>query len=685
MAIVEHCDARALFAQLSCDSKREELYRKMICQTPGQEKILKFQSRVLVEDARHYNEEDRAKIYRQDAYLVCHPDHLQEAYTKSATSPIAPADWSNTPFQGLGGTFMLAIDEPVIQNGVATDAFVSHDAQRKYCYDYLEKLKPFFDPIATVAFRMGALLPLKSREFDLAALAEQVSVRYMALLFGFPQSDLKDLTEIGRQIGRGLQYQMMARHFVTDPATIPTTKQALARLVARTGDLLDIYRQPIGKTQIDLQADLFEEQRKLRNILFEKSTGSLHPKGKSLADFSPLIQRMAGDTSQYSVTEKAILVAGLVGGAVTNIRASICIAVKQFLNLPAGDLKSIYECARDARSQSPNADWSNPKNEQFRAYVEEAMRLNPPAAFIPRRAADNLKFGSKNPKDWIPAGSLIILGVGGGSWLVPDDNNALCASPPVTRFRMRVQPSQQALKCPFSMVFGGPPDKPAPALQPTQRAAYTHSCFGKDMAMHVVTHAVRQVMILPGLSQSLDEETGKPKSLTKLWGYYCESYPLEYHREKLLRQQPLQTVLNVKNPVPENAAALKQILAYGAPFIEKVLQDSKVVHFASFLFIDNESKLVLFTAYDGEFDPYIAHFAREFGPLFDRFFEHIESSPPMPIKKHAYEFVEYLKLFSKPPVGGLFISAYPETQAAAIKSHFNKDRKFELFEIKDDE
>jgi hypothetical protein len=99
------------------------------------------------------------------------------------------------------------------------------------------------------------------------------------------------------------------------------------------------------------------------------------------------------------------------------------------------------------------------------------------------------------------------------------------------------------------------------------------------------------------------------------------------------------------------------------------------------MFLDNESKLVLFTAYDGDFDAYIGHFAREFGPLFDRFFSHIENGPPSPIAEHAFEFVQFLRQFQQPAVGGLFFSAYPEAQADQISWHFNKNRQFDFLTL----
>ncbi len=686
---------RLLFSWLCDDHAREILYQDMNRRCCA----LAFESQALLDNDASAVNDDGPKSYRQTAFLLAAQAHVEDAFTQSAVANnYSELKYSNSPFQGLGGTFMLAIDQPN-PDPKAPD-FKSHDAQRTYCYDALNDLEKFFDPIATVAFKMGALLPLKSRNFDLTALAEQVSIRYVAMLFGFSQVDLPILAETGRAIGKGLQYQMMARNFIDDPFVIPETKVALGKVSKRAAELLGLYSHRIGKVQEDAWTDLQEEWDKLRAYWFEDASGNAARKVQILRGdgnrppFEPLMQKLANDTSGFSITEKAILMAGLVGGAVTNIRSAICISIAQYFKLSPEQLHSVRTDAVEAFLAHRDANWSGAASEKFRALVEEAMRVNPPAAFLPRKAkqsflpAASAKDSCIEPKaefrnQLMPEGSLMVLGVGGATWTDADTtvnfdkteaaNQAGCPH----RFALPAKPSAPQEACPFSKVFGGPPDQNNVA----NKAVYSHSCFGKNFAMHIITYTVRQLMILPGLSQSIDDTTGKPKGLSKTWGYYCDSYPLEYQRDKLLRQSPLQTVLPVKNPVPENAAGLKMVLQYGVPFIEKVLKDARHVHFASFLFIDNDSKLVLFTAYDGDFDAYIGHFAREFGPLFDRFFSFIEGGPPAPIAKHPFEFVQFLRRYQQGPAAGYFFSAYPETRVDQIQYQFNGQRKYDLFEL----
>lgn len=654
-----------LYDWLSCDKSREALYADL----NNQQAVLKFRSRAQT-DKQHPADccdEDRPKTFQRDAFLIAAQAHVEQAYKNSTDNPLK---WSHAPYKDLGGTFMLALDEALPGGGLGTNEFKSHDQQRNYCHGLLTQLQPALDAVATVAFKAGASLPLKQRKFDLADLAETVAVNYVARLFGFSQSDLPALKQTAPKIGDALTHVNMAQHFVTDLGVIPEAKKALASLTQRAAQLIDLYDHPVGRDQKDKLADLSKEFDELRNYWFEHPIAGKTHKMQHLKsiNFKPMMQLMAEDTSEFSTTEKAIMVAGLVGGTITNLRSALCIAISQFFKLDAKDLKTVRDAAVKARLKHEDANWVDPEAAQFRAYVEEALRLNPPAAFVPRRAAQTFTLGGTQ----IPANSLMVIAVGGGSWMPADAAKVTACQP---RYAMpKTPPAGTPAICPFSLAFGGSPE-----LQTVPgRADYLHSCIGKDMAMYSISYSVRQLLLLPGLTQALDEKTGKQLGLTKRSGLICERYPLEYEREKLLRQSPLQTVLHIKNPVPEHAAALRQVLQFGAPFIEKVLREARHVHFASFMFLDNESKLVLFTAYDGDFDAYIGHFAREFGPLFDRFFSHIENGPPAPIAEHAYEFVQFLRQYQQPAVGGLFFSAYPEAQADQISWHFNKNRQFDF-------
>jgi len=189
---------------------------------------------------------------------------------------------------------------------------------------------------------------------------------------------------------------------------------------------------------------------------------------------------------------------------------------------------------------------------------------------------------------------------------------------------------------------------------------------GKYLAMPLLSLIVRNVIALPGLEQRLDPKTGDVFGLEKNWGFYCTRYPMEYDRFDLLKQSPLIVIMQVKKPIAEHAEKLKMVIKYGAPRIEKKLRDSGHVHFASFLFLENDAKLALYTVYDRDFDAYIEYFALKIGPLFDKIFEHIEDAPPLPVDKFPKEFVDTIRRFNHRPAGDYFFSAYPKADVSMI-------------------
>jgi hypothetical protein len=102
------------------------------------------------------------------------------------------------------------------------------------------------------------------------------------------------------------------------------------------------------------------------------------------------------------------------------------------------------------------------------------------------------------------------------------------------------------------------------------------------------------------------------------------------------------------------------------------LKDARHVHFAFFQFLENDTKLALFTVFDRDFDSYIAHFALEIGPLFDKIFEHIVDAPPLPVDEFPREFVDTIRRYNQPPAGGYFFSAYPNADAAQLSAEHER-------------
>ncbi len=597
--------SRLLFKWLSDDTHRAALYGYL----SSRPQVLKFQSRA---DARLHQTEDSDPEYRQDVYLLTKRAHIVSALTDTRC-------FSNSPYQALGsGTFMLALDGG------------DHDAQRKFASAYLDHLNAkTVCALSSVAFMAAAALPLKQRQFDLAELAEQAAVRFVGFLFGFAQVDHPLIEEAARAAYLGLNYQILGRHFVTRPGILLDAKKNMGGLLQKTADLIDLYRERIGREQDDEYQAIDDELKELRTY---KDRHLQHP----LADFVPILRRIgeAGTSKPgpcYSTTELAVIVVGMIAGTIGNVQASVAIAISDFFR----DCKR-FKDARDTADKSRLGNKA--EDEKLRALICDALRSNPPVAFLPRRTNEEVDFGDGR----IPADRIVILCMGGAT---RDDG---------------CNQANGGDKSCDPLIFGGYPDI----------GGYVHQCIGERLALPLVTRIVRQVLVLPGLAESLDPRSGKPLGLEKLWGFNCRKYPLEFDRFAVLKQSPLNVIMKVRMPVSVHAEALKEIIKYGAPRIEKKLRDAKLVHFAWFEFLENDTKLALHTVYDRDFDAYIEHFALEIGPLFDLLFEHIQDAPPQPVKEFPKEFVDTIRRYNARPAGDYFFSAYPRAEAAKITHQF---------------
>lgn len=96
------------------------------------------------------------------------------------------------------------------------------------------------------------------------------------------------------------------------------------------------------------------------------------------------------------------------------------------------------------------------------------------------------------------------------------------------------------------------------------------------------------------------------------------------------------------------------------------------VHFARFVFLENNTKLAVITSYDGDFDKYIKDFVREIGDIFNQLLEHMENAPPLPVQSYPEEFLKYVRDNDVPILGSLY-SAYPTLTVVDILALANKD------------
>ncbi len=572
---------RLLYRWLSSEQQRPALYQELA----HAQRILHFTSRA---DTKFRATDPGDSTFHQQVYLLTNPAHIQRALTDSAA-------FSNRPYLALGsGTFMLGLDKD--QPSPRQD---EHLAQRTLAMTVFKYSPGPIAVLSQAAFKVASVLPLKTRQFDLVYLAEQAALRFVGFLFGFAQSDIGLLEQSMRKAYRGLNYQILGRHFATSPGTLPEAVAAMGALLVRSAQLIDQYQAPITEKECDDRQALDKELQELQ---------AFHP---ALTGFEPVLQRLAKCASPYSGTELAAFVVGAITGIIGNVQASISIAIGQFFALRRMD------AAKAAALQLT----THPADTTLAAMVTDVLRQQPPVPFLARELRTAVTFGDTT----IPAGAIAILAMGAAT---PGD---------------------------ASLIFGGTPGD------------HLHQCLGQHIATPLVCAVVQQVLLLPGLAQTLDEVTGAVRPLEKDGGFSCVRYPLQFTVDKRTIQQPLNVVMPIKKPVAEHAEALKKVIAYGAPRIELRLEQSRHVHFAWFEFMDNDNLLALHTVFDGDFDAYIEHFALQIGPLFDLLLEHIEGAPPLPVAKFPKEFIDTIRRYNRPPAGRYFYSAYPMQTVDKIK------------------
>ena len=336
------------------------------------------------------------------------------------------------------------------------------------------------------------------------------------------------------------------------------------------------------------------------------------------SDLRRVLEELATMPGNLNGEQRAVVALGAVIGTVGNVQAAICIAVKALFAAPES-LRQAQQLAREPAGRP---------TQQFKAWQAllcGPLRDNPPIPYLPR-----LKVGEQGE-----AQGEVLLALGGGTaeWSgAPDADDPL--------------------------VWGLPP--------PPNSAEAPHWCAGQALAWPLIVEVVRQVMALPDLAQALDPVDASVKGLKKRHGFACESYPLSWRRDKLRAQSSLNVAMRLKPPLRDSADAVREVIRCGAPRIERLLRQSRHVHFAWFELIEQDTVLVLHTVYDGPFGAYLQHFALEAGDLFDTLFEYIADPPPMPVKKFPTEFAAHLLRYNRAPAMGYFFSAYPGSEAAQI-------------------
>ncbi len=504
-------------------------------------------------------------------------------------------EYSNRIYAELGGgNFMLALD-PARGN--------AHDEQQIAFAQCFKHTQDQLSGLSHRACLAASITALRAPDFDMAVFAEQSALRFCQKLLGYSFADYRLLDTSLRASYRALVYQVLGRHFVTDPVVIPEGKVAMAKLLTRTSALISAYA---------LDDANYDQDVALKGCIDRDV-----PPG-----FVPVLKRLGAHPGNLNGEQRALIALGSVVGTVGNVQAAACIAIKAiFEDQTAGNTgpNGLWPRARALAKGGVRDRLTTLQFQKWKELVQDLLRANPPIPFLPRLTVD--KHGNATGE--------LILALGGGTQgsLEPDD----------------------------PLIWGLPP-----------QTGGTHWCGGQALAWPLIVEIVRQTMALPGLAQRLDAQDGTVIGLKKRWGFACESYPLTHRRDKRVAQASLNVAMRLKAPARDSADRVREVIRSGAPRIEQALRESRHVHFAWFELIESDTVLVLHTVYDGPFAAYIQDFALKVGDLFDQLFECIEEPPPMPVDKFPNEFVAVLQRFNRTPTMGYFFSAYPSSDAARI-------------------
>ena len=136
-------------------------------------------------------------------------------------------------------------------------------------------------------------------------------------------------------------------------------------------------------------------------------------------------------------------------------------------------------------------------------------------------------------------------------------------------------------------------------------------------------------------------------------------------------QSPLTLVMAIKSPqaYEELQALLTQIQS--APPdknpIMIALNALRNVHFARFVFLNNNTQLAVITTYDGTFEAYINEFIDAIGDVFNALLERMDPAPPLPVQKNRDAFLAYVR---SNDLRGIepFYSAYPTATVLDIQT-----------------
>jgi hypothetical protein len=132
-------------------------------------------------------------------------------------------------------------------------------------------------------------------------------------------------------------------------------------------------------------------------------------------------------------------------------------------------------------------------------------------------------------------------------------------------------------------------------------------------------------------------------------------------------QTPLNLVMPIKDGERDRLVLALQGIS-GSPTnpLRTALKALGNVHFAQFVFLEKETRLGVFTIYDGDFDDYILSFVEHIGEIFNKILQHIDGGPDLiPVQSHREQFLRFIRAHDLRGLGQF--RAYPGRRAFDIQ------------------
>jgi hypothetical protein len=101
--------------------------------------------------------------------------------------------------------------------------------------------------------------------------------------------------------------------------------------------------------------------------------------------------------------------------------------------------------------------------------------------------------------------------------------------------------------------------------------------------------------------------------------------------------------------------------------VHVALNKLRNVHFARFVFLNNNTQLAVITTYDGEFDAYINEFIDAIGDVFNALLARMDGAPPLPVQQNRDAFLAYVRTNDFRGIEP-FYSAYPTATVLDIQA-----------------